>query len=187
MTDQQAFDAAYWPAQPPAVQALQTISDQDARATAASKLASMGYLIDVPIMVWGWSPFLTMWMRQQYGYTWVPSALMPPVELAPGVSVPGAVPYDPLNPPAGAIIVTTIPLPPFVKPTPLPTPASQPTSLVGKDEGGGFFQAFAAAIGQLTDGEDYDKDPRGVFVYHQSESPFAPKTIVAYFTVKAAA
>lgn len=184
MTPMLAFDASYWPAQPPAVQALRSLTD---RAGAASRLATQGYLIDIPIMVWGWDPYLVMKMRQDYGYTWVPSALMSPVQLAPGLVEPGLIPYDPSNPPPGAIIVTTTPLPPFVKPASPGAPTAAPTSLVGKDEGGGYFQAFAAAIGKLKDGQEYPDDPRGVFIYHQSESPFAPKDITAWFEPKSAA
>ncbi len=49
------------------------------------QLASEGYSIDVPIMVWGWDPSITTAMRQADGYTWVPSALQNPVEDAPGL------------------------------------------------------------------------------------------------------
>src|SRR5580693_2441277 len=94
-TTQAAFDQAYWLAQPPAVQALQSISDFQTRLATAMQLATQGYTVDVPIMVWGWDPYLVMSQRQQYGYTWVPSALMAPVTMAPGVTQPGAIGYDP--------------------------------------------------------------------------------------------
>ena len=100
-TTQQQFDQAYWASQPPAVQALQSITDQDQRATAAAQLATEGFTIDVPIMVWGWDAYLVMTMRAQFGYTWVPSALQPPVTIAPGDAQPGVVAYDPLHPPRG--------------------------------------------------------------------------------------
>jgi hypothetical protein len=74
---QQQFDQAYWASQPPAIQALQSITDQEQRATVAARLATRGFTIDVPIMVWGWDAFLMMTMRAQFGYTWVPSALQP--------------------------------------------------------------------------------------------------------------
>src|SRR6204780_4714587 len=106
-TTQQQFDQAYWASQPPAIQALQSIADQEQRATAAAQLATNGFTIDVPIMVWGWDAFLTMTMRAQFGYTWVPSALQPPVSIAPGIAQPGVVSYDPLHPPAGSIKVST--------------------------------------------------------------------------------
>jgi hypothetical protein len=38
------------------------------------------------------------------GYTWVPSALQQPVEVAPGLTYAGAS-YDPSKPPAGSIAV----------------------------------------------------------------------------------
>jgi hypothetical protein len=98
-------DDAYWAAQPPAVQALQNMDPTD-RVTAAQTLAKQGYTIDVPIMAWGWDPLTTMVERQNYGYTWIPSALQSPV-LPPGVSYPGVSSYDPSNPPAGSIPVST--------------------------------------------------------------------------------
>jgi len=99
-------DQAYWAQQPAAVQALQNMDPAD-RSTTAMQLAEQGYKIDVPIMVWGWDPLTTMVERQNYGYTWVPSAMQPMVPLAPGLSFPGLQSYDPTNPPAGSIAVTT--------------------------------------------------------------------------------
>lgn len=98
---------AYWASQPPAVQALETTPD-DERPALAQQLASQGYAIDVPIMVWGWDPLSTMIARQTAGYTWVPSAMQSSIQEAPGVGgVVGATPYDPSNPPAGSIPVST--------------------------------------------------------------------------------
>jgi hypothetical protein len=99
-------DQAYWAEQPPAVQALQTMPD-DQRYSYAQQLASEGYSIDVPIMVWGWDPLATMVMRQNDGLTWVPSGLQPNIPVAPGDSFPGLPSYDPTNPPPGSIPVTT--------------------------------------------------------------------------------
>jgi hypothetical protein len=115
---QTAFNSAYWLGQPTAVRALPGISDIGERGLAAASLASQGYIIDVPIMVWAWDPYLVMKLREDYGYTWVPSALQPVVQMAPGLATPGLLPYDAKNPPMGAIIVTTIPLPPFDPPIP---------------------------------------------------------------------
>jgi len=182
---QDEFDAAYWLHQPAAVQALGKLPSQEARTSLAAILASEGYLIDVPIMVWGWDAYLVMLQRKQYGYTWVPSALMPPVEVAPGFSSPGALPYDPLHPPAGAIMVSINigDYPPLKPPPPVAVPAAAPTSLVGNEEGlgSGYFQAYPAARTQLTEGEVYKLDPRGPFVFHITESPFAPNGGVAFF------
>ena len=90
-TTPKQFDQAYWASQPPEVQALPGMADPDQRATQAATLATNGFTIDVPIMVWGWDPYLVMTMRAQFGYTWVPSALQPPVTIAPGLSQPGVV------------------------------------------------------------------------------------------------
>jgi hypothetical protein len=101
----QAADAAYWAQQPAAVQQLQNIGDYSQRQELAAQLASQGYAIDVPVMVWGWDPSATTQLRQGFGYTWVPSAMQSPVTAAPGISGGGIVPYDPSNPPAGSISV----------------------------------------------------------------------------------
>jgi hypothetical protein len=99
-------DQAYWAEQPAAVQALQNMP-LDQRGQAALALAQQGYTIDVPIMVDGGDPLTIMMERQQYGYTWVPSAMQSPVDLAPGLNFPGLNAYDASNPPAGSIAVTT--------------------------------------------------------------------------------
>ncbi len=105
-TAQEAFDNAYWASQPQAVQVLRTMTNQDERTDVASQLANEGYSIDVPIMVWGWDPYTTTNMREAEGYTWVPSALQQPVEVAPGLSAFGNMgTYNASNPPAGSIAV----------------------------------------------------------------------------------
>lgn len=104
VTQQVDPDDAYWAAQPPEVRALRNIEDPEQCRSAAIDLARKGYTIDVPIMVWGWSASKTMAMRQQWGYTWVPSATMQPVAAAPGIDFPGAAKYD-TTPPPGAIRV----------------------------------------------------------------------------------
>jgi|SRR5579862_1814037 len=98
-------DDAYWASQPAAVQALRDMP-ADQRYYAAQELALQGYAIDVPIMVNGLDPLATMMQRQADGYTWVPSALQANIPVGPGISWPGPV-YDPNNPPAGSILVTT--------------------------------------------------------------------------------
>jgi hypothetical protein len=98
---------AYWAMQPPAVQALRNITDETARGTLAKQLADEGYTIDVPIMVWQWDPLTTMTIRQNSGYTWVPSANQAALPSCPNCDVPGLTPYDPNNPPAGSITVST--------------------------------------------------------------------------------
>jgi hypothetical protein len=99
-----SFDDAYWSNQPPAVQALRNIDDPAQRAMAAAQLAASGYTIDTPIMVWGWDPSKVTTLRQDMGYTWVPSAFQNPVPAAPGLSN-GSEGYDPSHPPTGSIAV----------------------------------------------------------------------------------
>jgi hypothetical protein len=101
-----AFDNAYWAQQPAAVQPLRSMPQGEDRSAYAQQLASEGYSIDVPIMVWGWDPSLVTSMRQADGYTWVPSALQNPVEVAPGLGALGNLAaYNPKDPPPGSILV----------------------------------------------------------------------------------
>jgi hypothetical protein len=103
-SSQASYDQSYWAEQPAAVQVLQHIQDPTQRAAMATELAQEGYTIDVPIMVWGWDPQITTQLRQDYGYTWVPSAEQPPVEVAPGLTFAGAS-YNSAQPPTGSILV----------------------------------------------------------------------------------
>lgn len=98
---------AYWYSQPAPVQELYYLHTENERDSLAHLLADAGYKIDVPIMVWGWDPLATMVLRQNGGYTWVPSAKMPNVQVAPGLNFPGLPSYDPNTIPDGAIIVST--------------------------------------------------------------------------------
>jgi len=103
---QQAFDDSYWASQPAPVQALRYMQDQNQREALGTQLAHEGYSIDVPIMVWGWDPSVTMTMRQAEGYTWVPSGLQNPVEVAPGLPAMGSTAaYNPNQAPNGSIAV----------------------------------------------------------------------------------
>jgi len=98
---------AYWAMQPPAVQALRNISDETERGDLAKQLADQGYTIDVPIMVWKWDPLTTMTIRQNSGYTWVPSGDQSNLPTCPNCELPGLPAYDPNHAPAGSIIVST--------------------------------------------------------------------------------
>lgn len=96
---------AYWNKQPAAVRQLREIDDYGQRQALGAQLASQGYQIDVPIMVWGWDAGKTTDLRKGFGYTWVPSALQQSVSAAPGLTGGGIVPYDPANPRQGSINV----------------------------------------------------------------------------------
>ncbi len=100
-----AADDAYWNAQPAAVQQLRQITSEPQRQALATQLASQGYQIDMPIMVWGWDAAKTTALRQQYGYTWVPAMGQAPIQVAPGLNFPGFASYNPNNPPPGSILV----------------------------------------------------------------------------------
>lgn len=100
------FNAAYLKAQPAAVQAL--MASPQPRMQQAIELALAGYLIDGTIMVWGWDSYQTTKARTEFGYTWVPSYMQPPVQIAPGLSQGASGPptYDGSIVPHGAILVT---------------------------------------------------------------------------------
>jgi len=170
-TTPQLFDQAYWASQPPEIQALPGIADPGQRAAKAAQLATNGFTIDVPIMVWGWDPYLAMQLRQQFGFTWVPSALQPPVTIAPGLAQPGVVAYDPSNPPPGSIKVSTniADYPPFVPPPqPAPqTPASNDP--VGMQSIGNIYLSVPGETYQ--DGAEFT-DSRGTFQKHIVVTPF---------------
>jgi hypothetical protein len=103
--DWKASAEAYWSRQPEEVRRLRNLEDLREREALAAELAAKGHTIDVPIMVWGSDPLRVMLLRRLYGYTWVPSALQPPVGVAPGIEFPTLPAYDPARPPAGSILV----------------------------------------------------------------------------------
>jgi hypothetical protein len=102
------FDALYLKSQPEQVQSLMQMPGGVSRVATAVNLAQAGYLIDGTIMVWDWSPYQTMKSRMAYGYTWVPSYLQKPIQIAPGVSQGASGPpsYDAAVIPPGALLVT---------------------------------------------------------------------------------
>lgn len=109
-----SYDDLYWAKQPPEVQQLRYIDDPDERWKIGGELLAKGYKLDVPIMLWGWSPETTTGLRQAYGYTWVPHAMQESIKIAPGLSMPGVEAYDPNNPPPDSIIVDTSPVLPGI-------------------------------------------------------------------------
>lgn len=168
---QKEFDAAYWASQPPELRAR--LDDDLQRAgLRAVQLAAKGFIVDVPIMVWGWDPYLTMKLRSDFGYTWVPSALQPPPGNAPGAPISATgIAYDPLKPPPGSIRVSLDPkdYPPFDPPKP-PVVLRVDQSPVGPQNLGTTYYAM---IGDpWPDGKEWDTDPRGKFKKHVVNTPF---------------
>lgn len=97
--DQLEFDNAYWASMPPVVQKLRDTDDYDHRKMMGALLADYNYRIDAPIMITGWDPYRVMVLRQSFGYTWTPIVGQSPVEMAPGLGMPGTLkPYDPSKP-----------------------------------------------------------------------------------------
>jgi hypothetical protein len=171
---QSDFDQAYWASQPPEVASAfgpaSTLNDDD-RATRAQQLAQQGFTIDIPIMAWKWDPYLVMTMRLNFGYTWVPAALQPPIMVAPGLSFPGEPSYNPNNPPAGSIPVSVNiqDYPPYAAPpSPVP-PAPTVEDPVGVQAIGNLYLSVPGE--SYSDGAQYT-DSRGTFVKHVAITPF---------------
>lgn len=180
MSDQSTFDAAYWSHQHPEVAALRDVQDFDSRAAQAMSLAAQGAIIDVPIMVWQWDPYLVMKYRLDLGYSWVPSALQPPLNIAPGIVQPGTPPYDPTHPPVGSIKVSINPAdyPPFA---PAPPPVAI-TQLVGAQIISGINQYFAV-LGDHSPAGTTFTDSRGEFVKYgvPVQGPFGVQGGLTYY------
>jgi hypothetical protein len=99
---------AYWAEQPSAVQALRHMPDGEAKDRLALNLANQGYSIDTQIMVWGWDPQMTMTVRENQGYAWVPSYGQANIAVGPGLSMPeNPNSYNPASPAPGSIHVST--------------------------------------------------------------------------------
>jgi hypothetical protein len=127
------FDNAYKASFDPRIQALWGVADFDARKAEALALAQEGLLIDVPIMVYLCDPFVTQFLRKQYGLFWTPSGLQTPLSNA---SFGG--PYSVASPqPVGALKVSIDPAdyPAFVPPPPVPVPPPLPVATPGNDLG----------------------------------------------------
>ena len=180
--DQQVkFDTVYWASQPPAIRSafsgpVPSLAVQQARAVSAAQLASQGYVVDVPIMVYGFDPCQEMAQRLSFGLTWVPSALQnglgqPGGFALPGVPTqPGQTPYDANKPPAGSVKVSVSlqDYPPFDPPAPPPS-SSAPADPVG---GLNFGNIYLTAPGdQAPDGATVTNS-RGTFTKHVALTPF---------------
>lgn len=177
---QQSFDTAYWAAQPPAVVALSTQATATAAANAAT-VAAQGYIVDVPIDVYHWDACLVMASRAQYGYTWVPSAVQPPLQVAPGLTYNGLT-YNPATPPPGSIIVSTLAssYPPFIAPKP---PAPAPSAICPPP--GPPSNGCVDPVGPLSVGIIYltvagDTSPNGT-VFSDTRGTFSKSVFVTPF------
>lgn len=108
ITQRDTFNTAYWKSQPYAVQGLdfRVTPDYNTRLTMATSYMAQGFTIDDDIMINGMDPYLTMSMRANFGFTWVPAAGQPNITIAPGLNAPNSVPYDPDHPPTGSIKVS---------------------------------------------------------------------------------
>ena len=181
MSKQSDFNNAYWASKPPQVRDLNALDPDVPRMNAAYALAIQGFLIDKEIDGWGLDPFIRMSQRIADGYTWFPSALQPPVQVAPGLSVPaasGILLYDPLHAPAGSIKVsiTLADYPSFDPPKPPPPP--DPNALqspVGMQLHDSYYAGQPwdrTKEGQTTGQDGVPADPRGTFVKHFVPSAF---------------
>lgn len=171
---QPEFNSAYWAHEPAEVRALKDIADDQARCSRAIELATKGYVIDVPIMAWGSDPYQTMRLRQSYGYTWVPSALMDPIIMSPGLHLNTLPDYDPNRPPAGSIKVSLDPAdyPPADPPAPAPPPqTAAPATPVGAQC---FANTYYSTPGDTAPDGTRITEARGVFAKHRVLGPFGP-------------
>lgn len=121
------FNAAYWAAKHPEVRALKDLPTCTMeRLGKAFELARAGHILDYEVDAVGLDPGQTMWLRTQHGITWVQKFPDPcPWNLAPGTTGMPGIPFDPDNPPAGAI-KTSLYLgdyPPYDPPPPPPVVA----------------------------------------------------------------
>jgi len=165
---QDVTNEAYWLAQPPEVRVLQSEPDASARNKIAEGLAKAGYKIDVPVMVYQWDAYKVMKMRKDYGYTWVPSALMPNISIAPGLISQGGTPYDPNSPPSGSIKVSTDAkdYPAYDKPVVAP---EAPVSPVGPLSIGNLY---LTTVGDTLPNGTVVTESRGKFVKRIQAGPF---------------
>lgn len=169
MSEQEVFDSAYRLHQPPDLRTLIDIGEYDARVQRASVLAVQGFAVDVPIMVYGWDPYLVMKLRSEAGYTWVPTALQPAVTIAPGLGAPGAQAYDAKNPPKGSIKVSldVADYPPYdPPPSDVNVPVSDP---VGPQALGTMY---LSTVGDAYADGSRITENRGTFVKHVVVTPF---------------
>ncbi len=110
LPDPVAFNIRYWAAQDPKLQARVIIKPgvpspffEPLDQATARALSDSGVVIDYGIMVVGWAPYDANFQRLLDGWLWSPNAFQPAPTIAPGVVMPGQIPYDPNNPPNGAI------------------------------------------------------------------------------------
>lgn len=102
------FNDWWWSQQPAAVQALRNMPQGQDRQQAAIALAQQGYSIPGAIAGWGWDPSAVFTQAGQYGYTWLPGVGQAPVQMAPGLSMPGNLKeYNPSMAPQGSVQVPT--------------------------------------------------------------------------------
>ncbi len=169
---QSVFDPAYWSHFPAEIQALRTDTNAFLDAQKLSANPTLAVLLDKPIMVDHDDPWLTMYLRIQFGYTWIPNATQPNIVAGPGISFPGFPLYDPKNPPAGSIKVSLslADFPSLVKPVPAPVPSTDP---IGVPMGGPFYatgKGFSATT--YPNGALY-VDSRGTFLSNCGTSSVA--------------
>jgi len=155
---QTTFDEAYWESKPPSIQKLRDLDVTDGplgaltgstRYKAALALANQGFVVDVPIMIWGWDPYLTMQLRQTYGFSVVPSAL-------------GAMNIK--------VSTDLADYPPMVPPPPPPAP---PTNPVGPCSVGDIYLSVA---GDTSPDQAKHSDARGTFIKHVVLTPFGTES-----------
>lgn len=142
----------YWPHFPPEVRALRTMPQSNpdeiaAKGLYALQLSDNGFDIDVPIMVWDFHPYYTMYIRMFHGYA--QACLY-------GNGKPIRVSIDPKD------------YPPFDPPPPPPAPPD--TTVIGAYTG--FLNRyFCGPAGISVPDREKRSDSRGTFVKRITRAP----------------
>lgn len=187
-----AFGKAYVASKPPEIQALfvgtayaqgpeQAPLDAATRYQMAMAAAKKGIsadgktaiIVDANIDAMGADPLLEQADRQEDGYTWVPSMIQPNVPVPPGVNFPGVTPYDPNNPPAGSIKVSTnIADYPAYVPPPAPSEPVTPVLYVGALIRANWYALTVAAVAAFNAGSLPSTWQEGGHTYQLQIVPF---------------
>ncbi len=178
MTEREQFRARYWASKPPEVQALSGMETCSAeRLEKAFQLAKIGHRLDYEIDAVGLDPYQTMWLRAQHGLTWTQKFPDPPNwNLPPGITGLPGIPFNPHNPPAGAIMTSINPddYPPFTVAAPPPVSTSVPAQPYLERAIG--IERAAALPGDLSPaGTEWTEPGTGlVWVKRADPGPFGP-------------
>jgi hypothetical protein len=171
-SNNQVFDDAYWLHQPKPVRALrrgqagQVQLSEAEQLELAHSLMGQGFVIDGPIMLWGWGPYNVMLLRRLYGFASVPALNEDPTGAKTG----------------GGSIRVSIDIndyPPIEPPSPPPDHAPLST-YVGSSWGAGIYGSLKGD--PTADGQEATGPDGAIYVKHRVLS-FGGK-IASWYTRK---